>query len=47
MEYLPGGNLKTLLMRKDTLTEDEARFYGAETILAIEPLITLAIREKD
>lgn len=26
----------TLLMRKDVLTEDEARFYIAETILAIE-----------
>lgn len=26
----------TLLMRKDVLTEDESRFYIAETILAIE-----------
>ena len=38
MEYLPGGDLMTLLMRKDTLTEDEARFYVAETILAIESI---------
>ncbi|KAI5055897.1 hypothetical protein GOP47_0029418 [Adiantum capillus-veneris] len=35
MEYLPGGDMMTLLTRKDTLTEDEARFYIAETILAI------------
>ncbi|XP_031284387.1 serine/threonine-protein kinase 38-like [Pistacia vera] len=35
MEYLPGGDMMTLLMRKDTLTEDEARFYVAETVLAI------------
>ncbi|KAJ0776536.1 putative non-specific serine/threonine protein kinase [Helianthus annuus] len=27
MEYLPGGDMMTLLMRKDTLTEYEARFY--------------------
>lgn len=36
MEYLPGGDLLTLLTRKDTLTEDEARFYVAQTVLAIE-----------
>ena len=36
MEFLAGGDLMTLLMRKDILTEDESRFYIAETILAIE-----------
>ena len=36
MEFLPGGDLMTLLMRKDILTEDESRFYIAETICAIE-----------
>ncbi|PQQ18090.1 serine/threonine-protein kinase tricorner [Prunus yedoensis var. nudiflora] len=35
MEYLPGGDMMTLLMRKDTLTEDEARFYVGETIAVI------------
>jgi serine/threonine kinase 38 len=35
MEYLPGGDLMTLLMRKDILTEDESRFYIAESILAV------------
>ncbi|BAT16776.1 Os12g0290100 [Oryza sativa Japonica Group] len=38
MEYLPGGDMMTLLMRKDTLTDDESRFYVAETILAIESI---------
>ncbi|CAO2821612.1 unnamed protein product [Amaranthus hypochondriacus] len=38
MEYLPGGDMMTLLMRKDTLTEDDARFYVAETVLAIESI---------
>ncbi|XP_060174814.1 uncharacterized protein LOC132605671 [Lycium barbarum] len=38
MEYLPGGDMMTLLMRKDILTEDEARFYVAETVLAIESI---------
>jgi serine/threonine kinase 38 len=30
--------MMTLLMRKDTLTEDEARFYVGETILVIEAI---------
>ncbi|TYI06048.1 hypothetical protein ES332_A10G131100v1 [Gossypium tomentosum] len=38
MEYLSGGDMMTLLMRKDTLTEDEARFYVGETVLAIESI---------
>nr|GEW87429.1 serine/threonine-protein kinase tricorner-like [Tanacetum cinerariifolium] len=38
MEYLPGGDMMTLLMRKDTLNEDEAKFYVAETVLAIESI---------
>ncbi|ERN18795.1 hypothetical protein AMTRI_Chr07g24250 [Amborella trichopoda] len=38
MEYLPGGDMMTLLMRKDTLNEDEARFYVGQTVLAIESI---------
>ncbi|KAL0333746.1 UNVERIFIED_CONTAM: putative serine/threonine-protein kinase ndrA [Sesamum angustifolium] len=30
MEYLPGGDVMTLLMREDTLTETVARFYIAK-----------------
>ena len=32
MEYLGGGDLMTLLMKKDILSEDEARFYLAECV---------------
>lgn len=35
MEYLPGGDIMTLLMREDILSEDVARFYIAESVLAI------------
>lgn len=38
MDYLPGGDMMTLLTRKDTLTEDEARFYVGQTVLAIESI---------
>ena len=30
MEYLPGGDMMTLLMRKDVLSEKEAQFYVAQ-----------------
>lgn len=36
MDFLPGGDLMSLLMKRDILSEDEARFYIAEMILAIE-----------
>ena len=32
MEYLGGGDLMTLLMKKDILKEDEAKFYLAECV---------------
>jgi serine/threonine kinase 38 len=38
MEYLGGGDLMTLLIRKNILTEAESRFYIAECILAIESI---------
>ncbi|GMG99128.1 hypothetical protein Nepgr_000968 [Nepenthes gracilis] len=38
MEYLPGGDMMTLLMREDTLTEHVARFYIAQSVLAIESI---------
>ncbi|KAL4499268.1 hypothetical protein ABPG72_006854 [Tetrahymena utriculariae] len=36
MEFIEGGDLMTLLMEKDILSETEAKFYIAETILAVE-----------
>merc|ERR1711892_1290000 len=38
MEFLPGGDLMTLLMKKDTLTEEAAQFYISETALAIQSI---------
>ncbi|KAG5541194.1 hypothetical protein RHGRI_021150 [Rhododendron griersonianum] len=38
MEYLPGGDIMTLLMREDTLTENVAKFYIAQSVLAIESI---------
>ena len=38
MEYLGGGDLMTLLIRKNILSEAESRFYIAECILAIESI---------
>jgi serine/threonine kinase 38 len=32
MEYLGGGDLMTLLMKKDILSEEESKFYIAETV---------------
>mmetsp|Transcript_13044 Transcript_13044/g.1996 ORF Transcript_13044/g.1996 Transcript_13044/m.1996 type:complete len:125 (+) Transcript_13044:383-757(+) len=47
MEYLPGGDLMTLLMRKDILSEDESRFYTAELILAVESVHGLGYTHRD
>ena len=32
MEYLPGGDLMTLLIKRDILTEKETQFYAAECV---------------
>ena len=47
MEYLPGGDLMNLLIKKDILTESEARFYIAELILAIEEIHKLDCIHRD
>eukprot|EP00898_Chlorokybus_atmophyticus_P003988 jgi/Chlat1/4590/Chrsp290S04342 len=41
MEYLPGGDLMTLLMRKDTLSHHEAQFYIAQTARHISALYSV------
>ncbi|KAJ9688074.1 hypothetical protein PVL29_014028 [Vitis rotundifolia] len=38
MEYLPGGDMMTLLMREETLTETVAKFYVAQSVLAVESI---------
>ena len=47
MEYLAGGDLMTLLIRKDILTEEESRFYAAETLLAVESVHKLNYIHRD
>lgn len=38
MEYMPGGDLMNLFVKKDILSEDQAKFYMAELILATEDI---------
>uniref|UniRef100_A0A8C1XSD6 non-specific serine/threonine protein kinase n=1 Tax=Cyprinus carpio TaxID=7962 RepID=A0A8C1XSD6_CYPCA len=47
MEFLPGGDMMTLLMKKDTLTEEETQFYVAETVLAIDFIHQLGFIHRD
>ncbi|XP_043932558.1 serine/threonine-protein kinase 38 [Protopterus annectens] len=47
MEFLPGGDMMTLLMKKDTLTEEETQFYVAETVLAIDSIHQLGFIHRD
>jgi serine/threonine kinase 38 len=47
MEYLQGGDLMTLLMRKDILTEADSRFYIAEIIEAVSSVHTLGYIHRD
>ncbi|XP_052395064.1 serine/threonine-protein kinase 38 isoform X1 [Carassius gibelio] len=47
MEFLPGGDMMTLLMKKDTLTEEETQFYIAETVLAIDFIHQLGFIHRD
>ena len=41
MEFLAGGDVMTLLMKKDTLSEEVSQFYIAETALALESIHSL------
>ncbi len=47
MEYCPGGDLMNLLIEKDILTEEEAKFYLAELILSIESIHKLDCIHRD
>merc|ERR1719362_733352 len=47
MEFLPGGDIMTLLMKKDTLPEEAAQFYVMETALAIETIHKLGFIHRD
>ena len=47
MEFIPGGDFMNLLMDKDKLTEEEAKFYTAELILAVESIHKLDCIHRD
>ncbi|CAG8508757.1 10709_t:CDS:2 [Paraglomus occultum] len=38
MEFLPGGDLMTMLIKYDTFSEDVTRFYIAECVMAIDAI---------
>ena len=47
MEFLPGGDMMSLLMRKDMLTEEATQFYVAETVLGIDSTHQLGFIHRD
>lgn len=47
MDFLPGGDLMSLLMNKNILSENESRFYIAELILAVESVHKLNCIHRD
>ena len=47
MEFLPGGDLMSLLMEKDILPEQDAKFYAAELVLSIENVHKLNCIHRD
>ena len=47
MEFLQGGDFMSLLIKKDILTEEEARFYTAELILAVDSIHKLDCIHRD
>ncbi|WFD21376.1 Serine/threonine-protein kinase [Malassezia equina] len=47
MEFLPGGDLMTMLIKYDTFSEDVTRFYMAECVLALEGIHQLGFIHRD
>ena len=47
MEFLPGGDFMSLLMKKDILSEQESRYYIAQLILAVESVHKLNCIHRD
>ncbi|XP_043276760.1 serine/threonine-protein kinase tricornered isoform X1 [Venturia canescens] len=47
MEFLPGGDMMTLLMERDTLSEESTQFYISETALAIDSIHKLGFIHRD
>lgn len=47
MEFLPGGDLMTLLMKKEILTHEQTQFYIAECLLAIDSIHQIGFIHRD
>lgn len=47
MEFLSGGDLMTRLLKEEVLSEDEARFYIAELIIAVDSIHRLGVIHRD
>jgi serine/threonine protein kinase len=47
MDFIPGGDLMTLLLKEDTLPEATTRFYIAESILAVKSVHDLGYIHRD
>jgi serine/threonine kinase 38 len=47
MEFLPGGDMMTLLIKKDTFSEEMTQFYVAETASAIAYIHKLGFIHRD
>ena len=47
MEYVPGGDLMALLIKKGIFNEDLARFYTAELVLAVESVHKMGFIHRD
>ncbi|KAG0306390.1 Serine/threonine-protein kinase [Dissophora globulifera] len=47
MEFLPGGDLMTMLIKHDTFSEEATQFYIAECVLAIEDIHKMGFIHRD
>ncbi|KAJ3434529.1 serine/threonine-protein kinase ndrb-related [Anaeramoeba flamelloides] len=47
MEYVPGGDMMTHLIRNQVLTEEQTKFYIAETIIAVSTLHKMNFIHRD
>lgn len=47
MEYLAGGDLMTLLMKKDILSEEDSKFYIAELIISVDAIHKMNFIHRD
>lgn len=47
MEYLPGGDLMNLFIKKDILPEEDAKLYIGELILAVESIHKMNYTHRD